>query len=89
MKCLSQILQITFYKYVLVPCGLPFYFLVSFREQKFLCSWRQVAHTCNPWYSGGRGEEDQGSKPAQANSSMRPYLEKTLHKKGLMEWLKV
>jgi hypothetical protein len=28
-------------------------------------------------------------KPAQANSSKRPYLEKTLHKKGLMEWLKV
>jgi hypothetical protein len=30
-----------------------------------------------------------GSKPAQANSSMRPYLNKTLHKKGLVEWLEV
>jgi hypothetical protein len=26
---------------------------------------------------------------SQANSSTRPYLEKTLHKKGLVEWLKV
>jgi hypothetical protein len=25
----------------------------------------------------------------QANSSLRPYLEKTHHKKGLAEWLKV
>jgi hypothetical protein len=29
----------------------------------------QVAYTCNPSYSGGRDQEDEGSKPAQANSS--------------------
>jgi hypothetical protein len=46
-----------------------------------------VAHTCNPSYSGGRDQEDQGSKPVQANN-LRPYLEKTHHKKGLVEWLK-
>jgi hypothetical protein len=45
-----------------------------------------VAHACNPSYSGGRDQEDHGSKPAQVN---RPYLEKTLHKKGLVEWFKV
>jgi hypothetical protein len=28
-----------------------------------------VAHAYNPSYSGGRDEEDNGSKPAQANSS--------------------
>jgi hypothetical protein len=28
-------------------------------------------------------------KPAQANSSLRPYLEKLLHEKGMVEWLKV
>jgi hypothetical protein len=28
-----------------------------------------VAHACNPSYSGGRNQEDSGSKPAQANSS--------------------
>jgi hypothetical protein len=28
-----------------------------------------VAHACNPSYSGGRDQEDLGSKPAQANSS--------------------
>jgi hypothetical protein len=48
-----------------------------------------VAHACNPSYSGGRDQEDHGLKPAQANSSARPYLEKTFHKKGLVEWLKV
>jgi hypothetical protein len=29
-----------------------------------------VDHACNPSYSGGRDQEDHGSKPAQANSSM-------------------
>jgi hypothetical protein len=48
-----------------------------------------VAHACNPSYSGGRDQEDYSSKPAQANSSSRPYLEKKNHKKGLVEWLKV
>jgi hypothetical protein len=35
-----------------------------------------VAHICNPSYSGGRDQEDQGLKPAQANSSARPYFKK-------------
>jgi hypothetical protein len=51
--------------------------------------WVLVAHAWNPSYSGGRDQEDCGSKPAWANSSMRPYFEKILHKKGLVEWLKV
>jgi hypothetical protein len=38
-----------------------------------------VAHAYNLSYSGGRDQEDQGSKPAGANSSVRPYLKKTLH----------
>jgi hypothetical protein len=48
-----------------------------------------VVHVCNPSYSGGRDQEDQGSKPAQANSSMRPYLKKPFTKLGLVEWLKL
>jgi hypothetical protein len=32
-------------------------------------SWALVAHACNPSYSGGKDQEDQGSKPTQANSS--------------------
>jgi hypothetical protein len=28
-----------------------------------------VAHACNPSYSGGRNQQDCGSKPARANSS--------------------
>jgi hypothetical protein len=32
-------------------------------------SWMLVAHACNPNYSGGRDQEDHGSKPAQADSS--------------------
>jgi hypothetical protein len=48
-----------------------------------------VAHACNPSHSEGRDEEDQSSKPAQANSSTRPYLEKPFTKIGLVEWLKV
>jgi hypothetical protein len=34
-------------------------------------------------------QEGHGSKPAQTNSSAKPYLEKILHKKGLVKWLKV
>jgi hypothetical protein len=43
-----------------------------------------VAQSCNPSYSGGRDQEDHGSKPAQAT---RLYLEKTHHKKGKVETL--
>jgi hypothetical protein len=48
-----------------------------------------VAHACNPSYSGDRDQEDHGLTLAWANSSGRPYLEKTHHKKALVEWLKV
>jgi hypothetical protein len=44
-----------------------------------------VVHACNPSYSGGRNQEDGGSKPVRANSLRAPILEKTHHKKGLME----
>jgi hypothetical protein len=40
-----------------------------------------MAHTCNPSYSGGRDQEESGSKPALANSSERPPSQKNLHKK--------
>jgi hypothetical protein len=40
-----------------------------------------VAHTCNPSYSGGSDQEVHVLKPAQANSSTRPYLEKPFTKK--------
>jgi hypothetical protein len=42
-----------------------------------------VAHACNPSYSGSRDQEDQGSRPALANS-LRPYLKK-YPTKGVME----
>jgi hypothetical protein len=48
-----------------------------------------VAHACNPSYSGGRDQEDRGSRPALANSSQDPILEKTISNKGLVEWFKV
>jgi hypothetical protein len=41
-----------------------------------------VAHTCNSSYSGGRGQEDYGSKPSSANLSTRPYLENPFTEKG-------
>jgi hypothetical protein len=45
-------------------------------------SWALLAHACNPSYSGGRDQEDQGSKPAWANSLGDPILKKTITKKG-------
>jgi hypothetical protein len=44
-----------------------------------------MAHACNLSYSGGREQED--SNPAKANSSVRSYLKKAHHIKGLVEWL--
>jgi hypothetical protein len=41
-----------------------------------------VAHTCNPRYSGGRDQDDRGSKPAQANSSRDSISKKTLTKRA-------
>jgi hypothetical protein len=62
---------------------------VLHRDRKVNPSQVLVTHAYYPSYSGGRDQEDCSSKPAQANSSTRPYLEKTHHKKGLVEWLKV
>jgi hypothetical protein len=58
-------------------------------EKKMSACWVLVAHACNPSYSGGREQEDHSSKPALANSWQDPILKKTLHKKGLVEWLKL
>jgi hypothetical protein len=38
------------------------------------------ARACNPSYSGGKDQKDCGLKPAQANSSARPYLKKPFTK---------
>jgi hypothetical protein len=43
-----------------------------------------VAHTCNPSYSGGRDQEDQGLKPAHANS-LRDCISKKKKKKKIIK----
>jgi hypothetical protein len=43
-----------------------------------------VAYSYNPSYSGGSQFEANPGKYFE-----RPYLKKTHHKKGLVEWLKV
>jgi hypothetical protein len=43
-----------------------------------------VAHSCNPSYSGGRDKEDQGSKPAQANSFQTLSWKNTSQRAGRM-----
>jgi hypothetical protein len=57
------------------------------QSQIFFGSWVLVAHTCNPSYSGGRDQEDRSLKPAPSKQLVTPYLDKTRHKKGLVEWL--
>jgi hypothetical protein len=47
-----------------------------------------VAHAYNSSYSEGRDQEDRGSKPVGQIVS-ETLSQKTLHKKGLVEWLKV
>jgi hypothetical protein len=50
-----------------------------------------VAHASNPSNSGGRDQEDCGSKPAWANSSQDPILKTPITKMGgrAGEWLRV
>jgi hypothetical protein len=48
-----------------------------------------MVHTCKPSYSGSRDQEDHGSKPSWANSSVTPCLEKPFTKIGLVQLLKV
>jgi hypothetical protein len=51
---------------------------------------RAVVQVYNPRYSGGRDQEDCGSKPPPANSSGDPISKKLItKKKNLVEWLKV
>jgi hypothetical protein len=40
-----------------------------------------VAHACNPSHSGGREQENRGSKPSGANSSRDPISKKPFTKK--------
>jgi hypothetical protein len=37
-----------------------------------------VAHACNPSYSGGRDQEDHGSKPGQVNRLQDPVSKKPI-----------
>jgi hypothetical protein len=41
-----------------------------------------VVHTCNPSYSRSRDQENQGSKPAHANSSQDAILKIPITEKG-------
>jgi hypothetical protein len=47
-----------------------------------------VAHTCNPGYSGGRDQEDCGSKLAR-QIVPETLSQKSFTKIGLVKWLKV
>jgi hypothetical protein len=58
------------------------------QEYKQVCRV-PVAHTYNPSYSGGRDQEDRGSKPV-GQTIQETLSRKTLSQKiGLVEWLKV
>jgi hypothetical protein len=60
-------------------------------DKEEIMSQALVAHAYNPSYSGGRDQKDYGGQ----NSSWDPISKKkkkkkeNLHKKGLVEWLKV
>jgi hypothetical protein len=61
---------------------LGIYFLIFKKES---INQTPVAHTCNPSYSGGRDQEDGGSKLTRANKLTKLYLKNGLTQKGLIE----
>jgi hypothetical protein len=63
---------------------------LTFKLKKGKISQVLMGHTCNSSYSGGRDQEDHGSKPAGANSAQDPISKKkNHHKQEMVEWLKV
>jgi hypothetical protein len=44
-----------------------------------------MTYACNHSYSGGRDQENYSSKPAQGKYFLRPYLENTQHKTGMVQ----
>jgi hypothetical protein len=48
-----------------------------------------VAHACSLSYSGGRDQENPGSKPALANILQDLISKNPITKKGVVEWLKL
>jgi hypothetical protein len=64
------------------PCYAKTYTTIwTLSARKPIPSQVPVTHTYNHSYSGGRDQEDRGSKQAWADSSKRPYLEKPTVKK--------
>jgi hypothetical protein len=47
-----------------------------------------VAHNCNPSYSGGRDQEELGSKQTWQIVHKTLFRKIPSQKKGLVEWLK-
>jgi hypothetical protein len=45
-------------------------------------SWALVAHACNPGYSGGRDQEDHGSKTASGDSLHDPISKNASQKRA-------
>jgi hypothetical protein len=61
-----------------------FFLLFKFYNFYFLKVYNKpmsVTHACNPSYSGGRDQEDLGSKPAWANSLQDPISKIPITKK--------
>jgi hypothetical protein len=54
-----------------------------------VCCHAPVADTCNPSYSGGRGQEDLISKSPWQMVRETPILKNPSQKIGLVEWLKM
>jgi hypothetical protein len=57
----------------------------SFMELRVVLGQAPVAHACNPGYSGGRDQENHGSKPTWTDSSRDLILKKPITKKELVE----
>jgi hypothetical protein len=67
MTSLSFVLLLSIYHLNQYDKPINRIFLSTFESNKLKSrkfSWALVAHSCNPNYSGGRGQEDSGSKPA-------------------------
>jgi hypothetical protein len=66
----------------MIKCSYSLYLQVTSANKELLKGQAPVAHACNRSYSGGRDQEDHGSKPAQEIVPQDPISKKPNTKKA-------
>jgi hypothetical protein len=62
---------------------------VKIKQNRIICAWHWWLTPVIPATQESKIRRIEGQSQPRQNSSTRPCLKKNLHKKGLVQWLKV